>query len=129
MVTDAIFKALQVYGISIVISVLVAVLIKVMVSLTGRMEKTKPVDIPIGTVCPIGLGVPDEDVAALSAAIFAAIGPHHILHIAPTSHGWAAVTAGQPVRVPPNIHHIRRGLRAEAPDKRSKTCPDNSRLL
>lgn len=90
MVTDAIFKALQVYGISIVISVLVAVLIKIMVSVTGRMEKTKPLDIPTGTVCPIGLGVPDEDVAALSAAIFVAMGPHRILHIAPTSHGWAA---------------------------------------
>ena len=90
MVTDAIFKALQVYGISIVISVLVAVLIKVMVSLTGRIEKPKPVDIPTGTVCPIGLGVSDEDVAALSAAIFAAMGPHRILHITPTSHGWAA---------------------------------------
>ena len=61
-----------------------------MVSVTGRMEKTKPLDIPTGTVCPIGLGVPDEDVAALSAAIFAAIGPHRILHITPTSHGWAA---------------------------------------
>ncbi len=93
MVTDAIFKALQVYGISIVISVLVAVLIKIMVSVTGRMEKTKPLDIPTGTVCPIGLGVPDEDVAALSAAIFVAMGPHRILHIAPTtSHGWAAGT-------------------------------------
>jgi len=78
MVTDAIFKALQVYGISIVISVLVAVLIKIMVSVTGRMEKTKPLDIPTGTVCPVGLGVPDEDVAALSAAIFAEHGtaPH-----------------------------------------------------
>ncbi|WP_300449214.1 hypothetical protein [Accumulibacter sp.] len=90
MATDAILTALQVYGISIVISVLVAVLIKLMVSITGRMEKIKPLDIPIGTVCPIGLGVPDEDVAALSAAIFVAMGPHRILHIAPTSHGWAA---------------------------------------
>ena len=90
MVTAAIFQALQVYGISIVISVLVAVLIKVMVSVTGRMEKTKPLDIPTGTVCPIGLGVPDEDVAALSAAIFPALGPPRILHTTPTSHGWAA---------------------------------------
>ncbi|SBT06696.1 conserved hypothetical protein [Candidatus Accumulibacter aalborgensis] len=90
MVTDAIFMSLKVYGIAIVISVLVAVLIKVMVSATGRMEKTKPLDMPTGTVCPIGPGVPDEDVAALSAAIYAAIGAHHILHIAPTSHGWAA---------------------------------------
>jgi biotin carboxyl carrier protein len=94
MVTVAIFQALQVYGISIVISVLVAVLIKVMVSVTGRMEKTKPLDIPTGTVCPIGLGVPDEDVAALSAAIFAAIGPHRILHIArqPVMAGQAGAT-------------------------------------
>ncbi len=90
MLTAAIVKALQVYGIAIVISVLVAVLIKLMVSLTGRMERSRPVDIPTGTVCPVGLGVPDEDVAALSAAIFVAMGPHRILHIAPTSHGWAA---------------------------------------
>ena len=81
MVTDAIFKALQVYGISIVISVLVAVLIKLMVSVTGRMEKTKPLDIPTGTVCPIGLGVPDEDVAALSAAIFVTMGPVSYTHL------------------------------------------------
>ncbi len=90
MVTAAIYQALQVYGIAIVISLLVAVVIKVMVSVTGRMEKTRPLDVPTGTVCPIGLGVPDEDVAALSAAIFTVIGPHRILHIAPTSHGWAA---------------------------------------
>ncbi|MBK8384364.1 MAG: hypothetical protein V5B31_10510 [Candidatus Accumulibacter propinquus] len=90
MVSDAIFKALQVYGIAIVISLVVAVLIKVLVVVTGRIEKAKPIDVPTGTVCPIGLGVPDEDVAALSAAIFVAIGAHHILHIAPTSHGWAA---------------------------------------
>ncbi|MBN8449578.1 MAG: hypothetical protein J0M13_11330 [Candidatus Accumulibacter sp.] len=90
MVTVAIYQALQVYGIAIVISVLVAVVIKVMVSLTGRMEKTRPLDVPTGTVCPIGPGVPDEDVAALSAAIFAAMGPHRILHIAPSSHGWAS---------------------------------------
>ncbi|MDS4013535.1 MAG: hypothetical protein RKP46_04160 [Candidatus Accumulibacter sp.] len=90
MLTAAILKALQVYGIATVISVLVAVVIKLMVSLTGRMERSKPVDIPTGTVCPVGLGVPDEDVAALSAAIFVAMGPHRILHIAPSSHGWAS---------------------------------------
>ncbi|HNM64982.1 MAG TPA: hypothetical protein PKM04_09910, partial [Accumulibacter sp.] len=90
MLTAATLKALQVYGIAIVISVLVALLIKMMVSLTGRMEKSKPADIPTGTVCPVGLGVPDEDVAALSAAIFVAMGPHRILHIAPSSHGWAS---------------------------------------
>jgi hypothetical protein len=84
------------------------------------MEKPKPPSIPTGTVCPIGLGVPDEDVAALSAAIFAAIGPHRILAHAPTSHGWASGGA------PPSIHPYA-GARAAAPDNRSKTCPDNSR--
>ena len=38
MVTEAIFKALQVYGIAIVISLVVAVLIKVLVAVTGRIE-------------------------------------------------------------------------------------------
>ena len=78
------------YGIAIVISMLVAVLIKLMVAVTARLEQARPNEVPIGTVCPIEQGIPDEDVAALSAAIFAAIGPHHILHIAPASHGWAS---------------------------------------
>lgn len=90
MLTAAIFKALQVYGIATVISLIVAVLIKALVAVTTRAEKSQLDEVPVGKVCPIGLGVPDEDVAALSAAIFVAIGPHRILHITPTSHGWAA---------------------------------------
>lgn len=90
MLTAAIIKALQVYGIAIVISLLVAVLIKVMVAVTSRMEQARPLDVPTGTVCPIGPGVSEEDVAALSAAIFVAIGPHRILHITPTGHAWAS---------------------------------------
>ena len=89
MLTAAIIKSLQVYGIAIVVSVIVAVLIKVLVVVTSRMDKRQPVEVPTGTVCPVGLGVPDEDVAALSAAIFAAIGPHRILHISESSHCWA----------------------------------------
>ena len=92
MLTAAIIKALQVYGIAIVISMLVAVLIKIMVQATSLMEKAKPLEVPTGTVCPIGPGVPDEDVAALSAAIFAAIGPHRVLHLQPASHSWANET-------------------------------------
>jgi hypothetical protein len=111
MVTDAIFKALQVYGIAIVISLVVAVLIKVLVAVTGRIEKAKPIDVPTGTVCPIGLGVPDEDVAALSAAIFVAIGRTTFC----TLHQPAM--AGQQAHAPPSIP-IRRGPRAEAPDRR-----------
>lgn len=89
MLTAAIIKSLQVYGIAIVVSLIVAVLIKVLVTVTSRLEKRAPVELPTGTVCPVGPGVPDEDVAALSAAIFAAIGPHRILRISQPSHGWA----------------------------------------
>ena len=90
MLTATVIKSLQVYGIAIVISAVVAVLIKVMVSITARLEKMKRVEVPLGEVCPIGPGVPDEDVAALSAAIFAMIGPHHVLHIAKTGNRWAS---------------------------------------
>jgi len=90
MLTAPIITSLKVYGIAIVISLLVAVVIKLMVVLGTRAEKSRPVEMPTGTVCPVGPGVPDEDVAALSAAIFAAMGPHRILHIAPSSHGWAS---------------------------------------
>jgi len=83
--------ALQIYGISIVIAMLVAVLIKVMVSVTGRLERsTAAKTVPHGEVCPVAQGIPDEDVVALSAAIFAAIGQHHILHISPTSRAWSS---------------------------------------
>ncbi len=90
MLTAAILKALQVYGIAIAISAIVAILIKVLVAVTGKMEKAKPVEVPIGSVCPVGIGVPDEDVAALSAAIFTVIGPHHILHIGQSRQSWSS---------------------------------------
>jgi hypothetical protein len=91
MLTAAFLKTLQVYGIAIVISLLVAVLIKAMVMLGARIEKKpQPSGMPLGTVCPIDRGIPDEDVAALSAAIFAMIGTHRVLHIAPTAHSWTS---------------------------------------
>ncbi len=91
MTGQAIVTALQIYGLSIVIAMLVAVLIKVMVSVTGRLEQTAAAKaVPQGEVCPVFLGIPDEDVAALSAAIFAAIGPHHILHISGTGRSWSS---------------------------------------
>ena len=92
MITAAIVTSLQVYAIAIAISILVALLIKAMVSITARLEKARKVDVPLGTVCPVGPGIPEEDVAALSAAIFIMIGPHHVLHIAPTSRHWASDT-------------------------------------
>ncbi|MBL8477856.1 MAG: hypothetical protein JNK59_00995 [Sterolibacteriaceae bacterium] len=90
MLTAALIKSLQVFGIAIVISAIVAMLIKALVWCTARLEKAKPVEVPLGEVCPIGPGVPEDDVAALSAAIFAMVGPHHVLHIAKTGNRWAS---------------------------------------
>jgi hypothetical protein len=91
MVGQAIVTAVQIYGIAIVIAMLVAMLIKGMVSLTGWLEQRAAAKaVPQGEVCPVFLGIPDEDVAALSAAIFAVIGPHHILHISAPSRAWSS---------------------------------------
>ena len=89
MLNTAILFSLQIYGIVIVISMLVAVLIKIMVSVTGHLESRAALrESAQSEVHPVFDGIPEEDVAALSAAIFAVIGPHRILHIADTSHGW-----------------------------------------
>ena len=50
MITAAIIKSLQVYGIAIVVSLVVAVLIKVLVLVTARMEKRPAVEVPTGSV-------------------------------------------------------------------------------
>jgi len=86
----AVITSLQVYGLAIVIAMVVALLIKLLVFVTGRFEQAAAAkEIPQGEVCPVFLGIPDDDVAALSAAIFAAMGPHHILHITQINRSWA----------------------------------------
>jgi len=88
---ESVVFSFQVYGIAIVIALLAAVLIKALVLITGRLERGAAAKtVPMGEVCPVAFGIPDEDVVALSAAIFAAIGPHHILHISPTNRAWSS---------------------------------------
>lgn len=109
MTSLAIIKSLQIYGIATVIAFLVAALIKVMVWVTGRLEqpataKAQPTSVTKATgatsvapAAPVAApvpathpGIPEEDVAAIFAAIFAAIGPHHILHIGHTGSAWTS---------------------------------------
>lgn len=92
MFSLATLKALQVYGISIVISMLVAVLIKIMVVATSRVgssAKTVEAPKPRPAQPPVHTGVPSEVVAAVSAALAAVTGPHRILHIAESNRSWA----------------------------------------
>jgi hypothetical protein len=92
MFGTALVKAVQIYALAIFIAMLVAVLIKAMVVVMQRLERRGPEvpDVPLGTVCPVDLGIPDEDVAALTAAIFVMIGPHRILHIGETRQAWTS---------------------------------------
>lgn len=90
MLTAAILKSLQIYAISAAVAGIVALLIKALVFATSRVERREPSAVPLGTVCPVGHGVPEEDVAALSAAIYTLIGPHHVLRITHATHGWAS---------------------------------------
>lgn len=91
MFSLATMKALQIYGISIVISMFVAVLIKALVTITGRVKPVaKAAEVPHEVAEPSVEGIPGEVVAAISAAIAVVTGPHRILHIAESKRSWAS---------------------------------------
>lgn len=91
MFTLATIKALQVYGISIVISMLVAVLIKIMVVATSRVKPVAKTTTPkpVAQQPAQQAGIPGEVVAAISAALATVTGPHRILRIAESKQSWA----------------------------------------
>ena len=85
-------KALQIYGLSIVISMGVAVLIKVLVVVTSRAKQEAKDAAPVQKASPsvpTKAGIPDEVVTAITAVIAVVTGPHRILHIAETSNTWS----------------------------------------
>ncbi|MDR0378827.1 MAG: hypothetical protein LBI62_02585 [Candidatus Accumulibacter sp.] len=109
MLSVAILKSLQVYGIAAVISILVAILIKLLVGVTGHIEKrargAAPAPIVPHPAAPPAVAppMPEEVVAAIAAAVATAIGPHRILHIGESSHSWtyegrSALHSHQPKR-------------------------------
>lgn len=92
MFSLAAIKALQIYGIAIAISMFVAVLIKVLVVVTSRMEQ--PAKVAEALQSPTdpratSAQIPEEVVAAISAAISIVTGPHRILHIAASGRSWS----------------------------------------
>lgn len=92
MLSLATYKAIQIYGIAIVISMLVAVLIKVLVVLTSRIKAPANVAERPPTAVdhrPEPVGISEETVAAISAAISVCIGSHRILHIAESNRSWS----------------------------------------
>lgn len=95
MFSLAVIKALQVYGIAIVISMVVAVLIKLLVVVTSRVQpvakKAEAAPAVLAPVeKPIAPGIPDEVVAAITAAVAVFCGPYRVLHIGESKRSWAS---------------------------------------
>ena len=91
MFSIATIKALQIYGISIAISMFVAVLIKVLVTVTSRVKPAaKAAEVPQMVADPSAEGISGEVIAAISSAITVVTGPHRILHIAESKRSWAS---------------------------------------
>ena len=94
MFSLAVIKSLQVYGIAIVVSLVVAALIKLLVVVTGRVQpvaKKAAIAIPTAPLEKvISPGVPDEVVAAITAAVAVCCGPYRVLHIGESKRSWAS---------------------------------------
>jgi hypothetical protein len=88
-------KTLWVLAITVGVSLLVALLVRALVTLTARVERAVSSAAPQARVCPIDEGIPDEDVAAVFAAIYAVIGPHRLVHIGMGGHGRSWIAEGR----------------------------------
>ena len=90
---ELIVNTLWIYGLAAVVSLVIAAIIKLIVVLMGRA--TPPaVTAPAPVLRPVA-AFADADarrVAAISAAVYACIGEHRIVHIEDAAHGtgWAA---------------------------------------
>nr|VFK10763.1 MAG: hypothetical protein BECKLPF1236A_GA0070988_100437 [Candidatus Kentron sp. LPFa]VFK27271.1 MAG: hypothetical protein BECKLPF1236C_GA0070990_100447 [Candidatus Kentron sp. LPFa] len=83
--------SVQMYLLAVVISLLVAVMIRGVVVTLSMLGKKSSVTMPAAD--PIAVGRSDEDhIAAVTAAVWAVVGPYRIVHIEPTDRGrgWAS---------------------------------------
>lgn len=83
-------KTFWILAITVGVSLLVALLVRGLVALTARVEQAVGSAVPEAKVCPVDLGIPEEDVAAVFAAVYAVIGPHRVVHIGPAGRSWIA---------------------------------------
>jgi hypothetical protein len=107
-------KTLWVIGITVAVSLLVALMVRMLVAITARLERAAGSVLPEARVCPVDLGIPDEDVAAVFAAVYAVIGPHRVVHIGPGGYGRSWITEG---RVAHHASHTPHAPRRAAPER------------
>ncbi|MCF8197740.1 MAG: hypothetical protein K9J42_03150 [Sulfuritalea sp.] len=85
-------KILWIYGLAVAVSMLIAVLIKLIVIILGRLERV-PTRQPEPAAPAVTANNPAADhVVAISAAVYAVLGSHRIVHIEETRRrgGWLA---------------------------------------
>jgi hypothetical protein len=107
-------KTLWVMGITVAVSMLVALMVRGLVGLSARVERAVASRVPEARVCPIDEGIPDEDVAAVFAAVYAVIGPHRVVHIGPGGYGRSWIAEG---RVAHHASHTPHAPRRAAPER------------
>jgi hypothetical protein len=88
-----VLKTLWIYGLAAVVSIVIALIIRVIVFLLSKTERKAAPAVAPRPAAPVA-EVPEiaHHVAAISAAVYEAIGAHHIVHIedAGRGAGWAA---------------------------------------
>ena len=107
---DAIGDMFVIYGIVIVISMLVAAIIRGIVLLLSRQaqqEAPKPSAKPAPIAAqPISVGIPQEHLAVITAAVAAMMGAHRIVHIEMASRGFGWTAEAR------TVHHTSHAPRA-----------------
>ncbi|MBK8507530.1 MAG: OadG family transporter subunit [Candidatus Competibacter sp.] len=90
---DAIGDMFIIYGIVIVVSMLVAAVIRGIVIVLSRQAaqaeaKAPPKPAPVAAAQPVVAGIPQEHIAAISAAVAMMVGAHRIVHIEMANRGF-----------------------------------------
>ena len=90
-------KTLWIYGLATVVSLVIALVIKGVVAVLGRVERraesaTPAPATPAPAAAAPAFDVTADHIAAISAAVYAMVGSHRIVHIEHSRHreGWLA---------------------------------------
>ena len=104
---NAVRDMLVIYGIVIVISMLVAAIIRGIVWILSRQAKQEEVKAPVKPAAqPALTGIPQEHLAAITAAVAAMMGAHRIVHIEAPLRGYTWTAEAR------TVHHTSHAPRA-----------------
>jgi hypothetical protein len=105
---NAIGDILVIYGIVIVVSMLVAVVIRGIVWALSRQAATTvaPVVVKPAAPQPVVVGIPQEHLAVIAAAVAAMMGAHRIVRIETSARGYSWTAEAR------SVHHTSHAPRA-----------------